>query len=325
MPELITAAPAAATTTTTNTAPATSGASENSGGGATATGATTQNVHTEGGGQSQTFTPPAELLDWGANKGLDKTLMTDLYTKHPEIYKMATSYRDTEKMVGADKIVMPKDLNDMAQVAPALDRLGAPKSGADYKIEMPQGGDSDFVLKAGEMFAANKILPSQATGLVKAYNDYATSRMQADAAQEHTKAVTELDALSKEWGTADPINKEVSARGFGQLQKAIGMTPERAEALKTGDSAKLTAAEFVRITKYIGDLVKVNGDTFETSGADKTGTGGGMTADAAKAEITRLESDGAFARKLLSNDADAKKKMDDLYKLAGGGGVTKIV
>jgi hypothetical protein len=267
-------------------------------------------------------------LDWGANKGYNKETLSKLATEHPDFYKMATSYRETEKLLhaatGADKIVMPKDTADFTQLAPVLDKLGAPQKAADYKLEVPQGVDGAFALNASEKFAELKLLPHQAKGLNEWWNNQSSEIIKQQATKEADDGRASAAKLEAEWGADTAHNSKIAGAGFRKLAADIGMDANRMAEIEAGHSVKLSAYEFAKLTKAYGEIAKVGGDKFEGDNAGGGSNNGTHTPESAKAEIKRLTADPAFAAKIFKKDAEAKKQLDDLYKVAGNGGVTTV-
>lgn len=267
------------------------------------------------------FQLPSELADWGASKGYSKETLST-----PEGYKMATSYREMEKLMGqmsgADKIVMPKDLADFKNVTPVLEKLGAPTKASDYRMEVPQGHDSAFATNASEWFAEARLLPAQAAVINQRWNEFASKLQQQSLESESNEGRESVTKLETEWAGDVKINSEIASRGLKAAAEAIGMDANRVEEIKNGNSVKLSAYEFAKLMKYVGDISKVSGDTFE-GGDSKGGAGTSHTPESAKKEIDRLTNDPDFASRLLRKDGEAKKQLDALYKIAGQG-VTQL-
>lgn len=274
------------------------------------------------------FVMPKDLTDWGANKGYNAEAMTKYATESPEIYKMMTSYREAERALhaatGADKIIVPKDLTNFKDVAPLLDRLGAPAKGADYKLDVPQGADNQFAITAGDKFAELKLLPEQAAGLNKWWNEYGKSIQTAQAEKTANEGRESIAKLEAEWAGDTTHNSKIAALGFNKMAQDLGMDANRQAEIKNGNNVTLSAYEFAKLSKAYADLAKVGGDSFEGGGE---GQGGGVgqstvTPEGAKAEINRLLADPTFAKKYMAKDEESVKKMNDLYKTAASGGIT---
>jgi len=111
------------------------------------------------------------------------------------------SYLHAQKMVGADKIPVPNKHSTDEDWNEVFKRLGAPNSPDDYKYNI-----KDQELDQGQVQEFNKtahrlgLLPKQAEGLIKFYNDLngniaASQEEQAAQAQLNTEA-----ELKKEYG-----------------------------------------------------------------------------------------------------------------------------
>lgn len=92
--------------------------------------------------------------------------------------------------------------------------IGAPKSGDDYKLELPTGGDPAFAKEAAAAMAEAGLLPKQAEALAKWWNGKSAAAVEAHKATQaaaDAKWVTDRaaenqrqkDALTNEWGAAN--------------------------------------------------------------------------------------------------------------------------
>ena len=65
---------------------------------------------------------------------------------------LVNSYRELEKMIGGEKIPVPKDANDKAAWDVVLKRLGRPDAADGYGISKREGADPEFAKFAESMF-----------------------------------------------------------------------------------------------------------------------------------------------------------------------------
>ena len=111
------------------------------------------------------------------------------------------SYLHAQKMVGADKIPVPNKHSTDEDWNEVFKRLGAPSSPDDYKYdfkdqELDQGQVSEFNKTAHKL----GLLPKQAEGLIKFYNEMNANNA---ASQEQQAADAQLNTeteLKKEFG-----------------------------------------------------------------------------------------------------------------------------
>jgi hypothetical protein len=262
-----------------------------------------------------------DFLEWGKTKGYADADLQRLATD-PVGYKIATSYREAERMLGAaqgaDRLAVPKDPADKAGWDAVYTKLGRPEKPDAYKFEIPQGGDSGFALEAGKWMHEAGLNQSQATTLNKQWNTYVQQATERQALELSTRAAEEVTGITKEWGANVKINSELAARGANFMGKQLGLTPERMEAIKNGDEVRLSAGEALKLFKLMGDLGGTAGDTFEGVGPGNRAEGMGMTPEQAQAKLNQLQNDRAFYDRLQRKDAAAIKERDDLFKIIGG-------
>ena len=316
---------AAASTTQATTSAATSSTGANAASTAMADqtaasqAATTQTTGAQTSGAPQLS---QEILDWGKAKGYQDGDLQN-FAKDPQAYKLMTSYREAEKMLGSlqsgDKIVLPKDANDKAAWDAIHVKMGRPESADKYQIEIPQGGDSNFALEAGKWFHEAGLNQTQVAALNKHWNGYVQQAMERQNADLAVKAAEEVTALEKDWGPNAKVNGEVATRGLNLMGKELGLTPERLEQIKSGNNVTLSAGEALKLFRMVGDLGKTTNDTFEGAGTGERAGGLNMTPSDAQAKLDRLQKDPAFYQRLQNKDAAAVKERDDLFKIIASG------
>lgn len=154
--------------------------------------------------------------DWKA--GLPDDLRADPSLESiKDIPGLAKSYVNAQKLIGRDKIPMPKDESDPLW-EDVYKRLGRPDTPDSYEFVKPEGlPDYDEASEKAFKEQAHKLGLSakQAKGLFEWYG--ATSLEKFNAMNETQKATLEqgLSALKTEWGQA-------YADKVAQAQKAVG-------------------------------------------------------------------------------------------------------
>ena len=124
--------------------------------------------------------PVEENLDPGAGATEGAAWYANLnsdFNNHPSIQKfndvngLAKSYLSLEKMMGQDKIVMPKDDNDIEGWNSMYSRLGVPETSDGYGLVQPEGvpeglQDAQMDVKAfADVAKEFNLTPKQAKGL----------------------------------------------------------------------------------------------------------------------------------------------------------------
>lgn len=139
------------------------------------------------------------------------------------------SYKHAQTLVGAEKIPIPAGkLNTPENWNYVMDKLGRPKSADGYKLEanLPDGFPTDEKLTAGFKQVAHYLglLPWQAEGLYKFYNDAQVQAFKEIEAQMSSQAEKTEAALMAELGTKQKYDEFV--RGADAALQRFGGSPE---------------------------------------------------------------------------------------------------
>lgn len=217
--------------------------------------------------------------------------------------ELANGYRNLEKLLGTEKVPLPKGAEDKEGWARVYDALGRPKSADDYGLAVPEGGSPDFAKAAASKFHELGLSKSQAEALAGWYNEQAQAQM--GSAQQATAAKVEQDlqALKGEWGGAYEENIELGRRAA----REFGLDASKLEALENA----FGTGEMLKFMSRIG-----RGLTEHTFEGGRSATGFGMTPEAARQRISALREDRDFTGKYLAGNADAKAEMEKLMRLA---------
>ena len=255
--------------------------------------------------QQTTLTETPTNTDWRASLPEDIRTEKSLETIK-DISSLAKSYIHAQKLVGSDKIPIPNKHATEYDWNVVYEKLGRPKSAAEYKLAIPQGmavnEESLNVFKN----TSHKLglLPKQAEGMVAFYNEMqsATNAEQDKiAAQARTEATNNL---KKEWGQAfnqklnqasQVANKYLDA-GFASLTLSDGT--------KLGDHPSFIKA-FASIASEMGEdqLVSTVGNNF-------------LTPAEINKQISELQKEGsAYWNKSHPNHAAAVQEVKDLLEL----------
>ncbi|HNS45084.1 MAG TPA: hypothetical protein PKH37_07655 [Alphaproteobacteria bacterium] len=139
------------------------------------------------------------------------------------------SYKHAQTLVGAEKIPIPAGkLNTPENWNYVMDKLGRPKSADGYKLEanLPEGFPKDEKLTEGFKQVAHYLglLPWQAEGLYKFYNDAQVEAFKEIEAQMSSQAEKTEAALMAELGTKQKYDEFV--RGADAALQRFGGSPE---------------------------------------------------------------------------------------------------
>jgi hypothetical protein len=241
----------------------------------------------------------AELKGYVENKGW----------KTPE--DAMASYRGLERLVGVDKIPMPKGDDDKEGYERVYAALGRPAKAEDYKLPVPDGMDRTFASQAEAKFHELGLSAKQASALAEWNNEFLATQMKGQ--QESAALQTEQDvtALKREWGPAAFDENIALGRKAAQEFEITPHIDKLEQALGTKATLELLSRIGRGLTEH----------TFE---GGKTTAGFGMTPEAAKAEIAQLQGslskpgDKEFMALYLAGDSKALARMERLQKIAYG-------
>jgi DNA-binding ferritin-like protein (Dps family) len=183
------------------------------------------------------------------------------------------SYKHAQTLVGAEKIPIPAGkLNTPENWAYVMDKLGRPKSADGYKLEanLPDGFPTDEKLTAGFKQAAHYLglLPWQAEGLFKFYNDAQVQAFQQIEADMTAQAEKTEAALMAELGTKQKYDDFV--RGADAALQRFGGSPEDIAAFSEKFGNDPIAVKILgNVAKAMMEDAAVRGDkNFDLFGED---------------------------------------------------------
>lgn len=218
--------------------------------------------------------------------------------------EVLNGYRNLEKLVGSEKVPLPKGAEDKDGWNRVYDALGRPKTAEEYKLPLPEGqGPTEFTKSAAAKFHELGLSNQQAENLAGWFNEQQAGQMNNFQTQTAAKAEADLTGLKTEWGGAYDENiqmAKVAVREYGL------------------DATKLTAIENALGT---GEMMKLFAKIGRAQGEHKFEAGNGansfgMTPAAAQQRIAALREDREWSSKYIGGNADARAEMDKLMKLA---------
>lgn len=236
-----------------------------------------------------------EDLGWVQSKG---------YKTPADLLKAA---RNSEKLIGHDKVPLPKDETDTEGYARVWEKLGRPATPADYKIELPEGTDRTFVDRITKSLHANGASQKLAAELIQEYMAYGAEANQRAEAEQKSQWENDQRMLETEWGKAYDQQIEHARRGarefgfdnatLGKIEGALG----KAGLLRMMNKIGLGLTEDKRV------------------GGEGSG-GNALTPERAKYEIGQLRLDSKFMEAYMDRNHPghdvAIKKMQTLQEYA---------
>lgn len=222
---------------------------------------------------------------------------------------LADAYRSLEKLQGVPQerlAKLPESFyDDKGALTPdgraIYERLGTPKTAAEYGIEIPkEGGEAiqNFTKIAHDL----GLTKTQVQGLYKAEMDAAkvAGQTRADIA---AAAFRDQDAaIRKEWGAAFEDNK----RSAAEAKRKLGLTDTQIDGLSGQIGHAETLKLLANIGKSVGEATFFNGKQPDRA----------LEPANAKARIGELMRDRDFTARLERNDTEARGTWDRLHQQA---------
>ena len=216
--------------------------------------------------QTTTLTPETVVTDWKAS--LSDEIRADKSLENiKDIEGLAKSYVHAQKLVGSDKIPVPNKFATEKDWDAVYEKLGRPADATGYKYDLPEDQKIDEASLKNFSDQAHKLglLPGQANGMVKFYNEMTAASLQ----ESETTAVAAREAssieLKKEWGQA--FDQKISQAA--NLAKSVGATElfnaNMADGTKLGDHPIMIKA-FADLAGKMGEdnITQSSGPAFQT-------------------------------------------------------------
>lgn len=172
---------------------------------------------TSSGSETTTTTTTTASPGWKSGLGTDlrnAPFMAKFEDTPEGLGKAMESYANLEKLLGHEKVPLPKGPEDKDGWARFSKALGVPDKADGYGLSDVKLPDSmkGFTIdkqRFAEVVHAHKLTPDQAKGLWKTYNDIQIDSYNR-AMQDHQKSITDtINRLKGEWGDAYDTNVEL--------------------------------------------------------------------------------------------------------------------
>jgi len=213
-----------------------------------------------------TLTAETVATDW--KESLSDELRADKSLENiKDVEGLAKSYVHAQKLVGADKIPVPNKYATEDDWNAVYEKLGRPADPNGYKYDLPEDQKIDETALKSFSDQAHKLglLPGQANGMVKFYNEMTAASLQ----EADTKATAAREAssteLKKEWGQA--FDQKITQAA--NLAKSVGATElfnaNMADGTKLGDHPVMIKA-FAELAGKMGEdtITQSSGPVFQT-------------------------------------------------------------
>jgi hypothetical protein len=249
--------------------------------------------------------PATQQTDW--TTGLTDELRGYVQTKgFKDPVAVLESYRNFEKLHGvpADRLLkLPENL-DTPEGRAVFERLGRPKDAKDYSIPLKdEAGGKELAEWFRSVADKANWTQRQLDSFVSEWNSRSEAHVKSAQELATQEAQVQEQNLKRDWGTAYDRNINVAKAGAGSL----GLSPEDIDAIESVKGYEGTMKLLYKLGAATGEAQFVSG---------KSPGVGLLPADQAKSEIQRLGQDPGFVKRYTQGDAEARRTMDNLHKMA---------
>lgn len=224
-------------------------------------------------------------------------------SKFKDTEALARSYINAERLIGQDKIPVPKTDEDFINT---MRRLGAPDAPDKFTFDekvAPESVRADIKAQLPwfkQVATEIGLTPKQAEKLVAAYGTNIAAQISQMHANDEYESSAALAALRKEWGADTDRQITVAKRALGHF-----LSPQ----LQT----RLIQAGFGNEPELIKFLAKVGNDRMEELGIDRTGRDA-VNVNSLKDEISKLQADPAYLDAAHPNHTKLVQKVQLMFQ-----------
>lgn len=216
--------------------------------------------------QPTTLTAETVVTDWKAS--LSDEIRADKSLENiKDVEGLAKSYVHAQKMVGSDKIPVPNKHATEEDWKEVYKKLGRPEDASGYKYDLPEDQTIDETALKNFSDQAHKLglLPGQANGMVKFYNEMTAASLQEQDSIAVAARENSVKELKQEWGQAydqkiSQANNLAKTAGIGEL-----FDTNLADGTKLGDNPVMIKA-FAELASKMGEdsITQSSGPIYQT-------------------------------------------------------------
>jgi hypothetical protein len=210
---------------------------------------------------SDTTTEQPKELDF-------QTLIPEAYKEEKSLQNFSNmddfvkSYLHSQKLVGADKIAVPNKYATDEDWKQVYKKLGTPEKAEDYKYNLPEDHriEEDVLKNFNNEAVKLGLLPHQAQGIMKYYNDVINKGMDNQTAQMKLAQEESEKELRKEYGaTFDRQIQSAKNLAHATLGKEFINDTILQDGSRLGDNPQVIKA-FVSLANKLSEDTMVKGD-----------------------------------------------------------------
>ena len=161
--------------------------------------------------------PPAPTATWKNNLSSDmqnSPLLQKFDDSTEGLNKFTESHLNLEKLLGHEKVPIPKGVEDQEGWSRYRKAMGIPESAGGYELEdaqMPESAQNAMFDKTqfAEIMAKNNATPAQAEGMWKEYTDLTKSTHDKLMQGYQAKVDEAINTLRQDWGDSYDANVEL--------------------------------------------------------------------------------------------------------------------
>lgn len=214
------------------------------------------------------------------------------------------SHRELEKMLGGEKVPVPKDPNDKAAWDLFFKAAGRPESPDGYELSKVEGIDPEIAKEAAAAFHGAGMTPAQVKAALDLHGkQIAAQASAADNAFMQQSAADQAD-LRKEWGANFDSRLEAGRRAAA----AFGFDGDTIAKLDRAIGTKALLTKFADIGAKLTEA-PMRGNGAETDSQF-------LTKEGANARITALKKDPEWAARWMNGGAREREELSRLQKIA---------
>lgn len=222
---------------------------------------------------------------------------------------MVKSYQNLEQLVGRDKIVMPRGLDDAEGWGAVWDKLGRPKTAGEYGLPVPEGSDGAFAGEASEIMHKLGLTTTQARQLAEWWNGKGAAVTQAEDAKYLNESRAGLESLQRDWGQDFDAKMAAAQSATQLLGQELGFDKAKMAKLERA----LGTTEMMGMLNLIGERIAEDRHLGDDGGTRF------LSPEGARARLQELSNDSEFQKRYLNGDTAAVAEMQKLQRVMAGG------
>lgn len=211
------------------------------------------------------------------------------------------SYRSLEKYLGApkDKIIKIPDMKEEGARDEFYNKLGRPTKASEYELPFTEDADDSMKEKLSALLHKAGSSQDSAHTIIEGLNEISKANVEILEAKQKEALDGQEQALKKEWGTKYEENVAMSKKAA----TGLGIGDEQLKSLE----AAMGVDGAMKFLHGIGS--KISEGSFVQGGKVSS-------KQSALEQMTQLKRDGAFMKKVIKGDYEAKIKWQRLQEEA---------